>query len=477
MKNKSFITAYTLRTVLLLCFASFTGTAFAQCLVNSLIVTTGTNNGLPVGQGNNDPHWNCINKTGVYTMSAPPPPAAALIVSPASSWAGGGTWIADNQMNAAPGLVTTSVSTLTFEREFRMCADDEVVFDLRIRADGLIADILVDGVSAGLSQATSNYGGLTSIWTPIPFTQFLTAGAHTLQIVVSNPIAQTPNRDPIGFFLNGTVASVNNSIINDQDPTCTDFACESRCDEECYWTVDGNNIISGRNILGTLTNDDIRIVTNGNATPDRGVIAGGNAATGGYLGWNTIAPTARVHIDCRNGNNPTNVIGQPSDVRFENLEPGSGFILAIDAQGYVYNTWVPIDGRDPQPDGMSAANDDVVELKEELRELKMQLADLRRTIATGAPQTVDIATGSTLYQNAPNPFDTETRVGYNVVSMKKSAFIILYDLNGRELTKYEAQQGEGAITISANTMQPGIYLYSLVVDGREVETKRMILSR
>jgi len=469
-----FFAKHALTAALLVFSAAWTGKAEAQCLVNSLIVTTGTdNNGTPVPQGSNDPHWFCVNKTGVYTNSAPPAPANALVVTPViGSWAGGGNWLCDNQSNVTPGQVTTSVSTLTFQREFRLCSDDEVTFELHLRADGLIADILVDNVSTGLFQTTGNWQTNSLIWSPAPFTQFLSAGTHTLTIVVSNPSPQTHN-DPIGFFLNGNVTSFNNSIVNDQDPQCAGFACAPRCNEECYWTVDGNNIINGRNIFGTLTNDDIRIVSNGNATPDRGVISGGNALTGGYLGWNTTAPTARVHVDCKNGNNPASQLNQLSDVRFENLEPGGGYILAIDAQGYVYNTWMRIDGHEPHPDGTAATYEDMMSMKQELRELKMQLADLYRSIAAGT----GAAAGNMLYQNTPNPFNATTTIRYHVAAMQQSAFIVLYDLNGRELTKYAVQPGEGTISISANSMQPGTYLYSLFVDGREVETKKMVLLR
>jgi hypothetical protein len=33
------------------------------------------------------------------------------------------------------------------------------------------------------------------------------------------------------------------------------------------------------------------------------------------------------------------------------------------------------------------------------------------------------------------------------------------------------------ITMSGNSLEPGMYLYALVVDGKEVDTKRMILTK
>jgi hypothetical protein len=37
--------------------------------------------------------------------------------------------------------------------------------------------------------------------------------------------------------------------------------------------------------------------------------------------------------------------------------------------------------------------------------------------------------------------------------------------------------GEGSITIQGGSMQPGMYMYTLIADDREVDTKRMILTK
>ena len=37
--------------------------------------------------------------------------------------------------------------------------------------------------------------------------------------------------------------------------------------------------------------------------------------------------------------------------------------------------------------------------------------------------------------------------------------------------------GEGALTIDGNTLEAGMYLYTLIVDDKEVDTKRLILQQ
>jgi hypothetical protein len=43
-----------------------------------------------------------------------------------------------------------------------------------------------------------------------------------------------------------------------------------------------------------------------------------------------------------------------------------------------------------------------------------------------------------------------------------------YNVNGK---------GKQTVTIDGNGFEPGMYLYVLVIDGKEVDTKRMILTK
>jgi hypothetical protein len=38
------------------------------------------------------------------------------------------------------------------------------------------------------------------------------------------------------------------------------------------------------------------------------------------------------------------------------------------------------------------------------------------------------------------------------------------------------QKGKGSIIINGAELNPGMYLYTLIADGKEVDTKRMILT-
>lgn len=82
-----------------------------------------------------------------------------------------------------------------------------------------------------------------------------------------------------------------------------------------------------------------------------------------------------------------------------------------------------------------------------------------------------------LIQNNPNPINTVTTIGYHLQNRPQKASIIIYDLNGLQLEEYPLSGDcKGSISIDANKFQPGIYLYSLFVDNKLVDTKKMIIT-
>ena len=85
--------------------------------------------------------------------------------------------------------------------------------------------------------------------------------------------------------------------------------------------------------------------------------------------------------------------------------------------------------------------------------------------------------GAVLYQNTPNPFNQSTVIRYALPEGTQQAGIIIYNMNGVQLMAYDNLQGKDQLEINAHTLKAGMYLYSLIADGQEVDTKRMILTR
>ena len=456
--------------------------ASAQCLTNSLVVNTGYTPTGPIATGAPDPNWQVVALSADITALsiAPTPPFSAIGVNTVGSWTSNpnSKWI--SFYNPSPWYVTTPVPdeySMTLRRTFTMCQDDQVRITLTFSRDNWMKYLKVDGTTLFSETANNTLANFQAFYptTPPVYTVMLTAGTHTIETEVVNfhETANPNQNNPHGFNLVGTVTSVggNNSIIDDNG--CPGYVCDDDCSDECFWRVSGNNILSNKNFFGTRTKDDVRVITNN--TP-RGILS-----QQGLLGWNTMLPTAFMHVNCT-GNNPDDGSAGTSDVRFENLEPGDGDILVINQAGYVFRRRGVEDPDDPK-DGTQLRKlyeeekAKTEQMQTRLDQLEMQVKKLTALLETKAAIT-PVADGNTLGQNAPNPFGKETAIEYNVQSMERSASIDIYDVNGKKLARYPiTAKGKGALTVESEKLIPGMYMYSLVIDGREVATKRMIFSK
>ncbi len=124
------------------------------------------------------------------------------------------------------------------------------------------------------------------------------------------------------------------------------------------------------------------------------------------------------------------------------------------------------------------------ELEEKLADMKAQFAtiqnDMNTCCQTKSTHAADVKTDnelkSSLDQNVPNPFNNETKIGFNIVDKYVTAFVGVYDLNGRQVMQIPVEQGSNYVMFSGENMQAGMYVYSLVVDKQIVDSKRMIIS-
>lgn len=327
----------------------------------------------------------------------------------------------------------------------------------------------------------------TSAMSVTGYTISLSPGMHTIDVDLYDIAG-----DITAISLTGTITA-NSAVLADnscygQNVCGTGGGDPTECDDNCYWTVYGNNIHNGRNKFGTLDDYSVDIITNG---IDRGIFTPGGAAPGGsFFGWNTMAPTSILHVNC-DGNHDDG--SGMSDVRFENLEHGDGNILVIDDMGHVFRTDYRIEdiinGGGADDPRLKGANiyDLYEEEKAKVQQLESQMSQIQARLdamencCSGKGASTD--GGSTtvndiLYQNTPNPFGNKTNVSYYIHDMKVGAYIAVYDMKGLEMSRYDiTQKGDGTVTINSDGMLSGLYTYSLVVDNRIVDTKKMVLSK
>ena len=116
----------------------------------------------------------------------------------------------------------------------------------------------------------------------------------------------------------------------------------------------------------------------------------------------------------------------------------------------------------------------------EINEIKNQLFICCNSKETPdlMPSKQELNPNIILYQNAPNPFSNNTHIEFEINKDYTKALIIIFDMQGTLLKSIPINQtGRGQITITGNEFSAGMYLYSLIVDNDEIDTKRMILLR
>ena len=84
-----------------------------------------------------------------------------------------------------------------------------------------------------------------------------------------------------------------------------------------------------------------------------------------------------------------------------------------------------------------------------------------------------------LYQNEPNPFDGSTVIRYFIPeNITGEANITFSDIYGKEIKKLEiSQKGFGKIEANTENLAAGIYSYSIVVNDRIIDTKKMMRNK
>ncbi len=167
----------------------------------------------------------------------------------------------------------------------------------------------------------------------------------------------------------------------------------------------------------------------------------------------------------------------------------TGFVAQeVDAlvkkSGYVFSgVDVPKNDKDPYTIRYAEFVVPLVKAVQELSEMneqqQKQIDQLLQQL--GKPDEKDSGLQSSevaLLQNNPNPFSVNTEIKMVLPETAGSAFIIVYNLEGKQLKDLQVKgRGKVSTTILGNELSAGMYIYALIVDGKVVDTKRMILTK
>ena len=119
------------------------------------------------------------------------------------------------------------------------------------------------------------------------------------------------------------------------------------------------------------------------------------------------------------------------------------------------------------------------ELNGKIEQLTKEKASLTRSIDNkeSVEESHISENRNILYQNTPNPFKEQTIIRFSLAENTTNATICVFDMTGKMLKHIPVTASEHSVTVNGWELGEGMFLYSLVVGGHEVDTKRMIITK
>jgi hypothetical protein len=150
-----------------------------------------------------------------------------------------------------------------------------------------------------------------------------------------------------------------------------------------------------------------------------------------------------------------------------------------DIYGIKYTSLIPfiIEAIKEQQEIINAQSLKIKELQLLIENPDIKSNELKSASTSIDNSDTEILNNAFLYQNSPNPFSNDTEIKYYIPKNADKSVLHVFNLQGNlMISKNIPDKGHGAVTIHGSQLSPGMYIYSLVIDGNKIDTKRMILT-
>ncbi len=109
---------------------------------------------------------------------------------------------------------------------------------------------------------------------------------------------------------------------------------------------------------------------------------------------------------------------------------------------------------------------------------QQQIDELKQMILASNITAANVELGDdkniVLNQNVPNPFAQQTTIAYSVPQNAGSAQMVFYGMDGRAMKTVQLAKGKNKLNVFASDLSSGSYTYSLIVDGKLIDTKKLV---
>lgn len=147
---------------------------------------------------------------------------------------------------------------------------------------------------------------------------------------------------------------------------------------------------------------------------------------------------------------------------------------SIDVKAVNYEELIPIIIKAMQEQNkiIQQQNNKIEELTQKINVLTSNTSSLNYNA------TATRSSNNYLMQSVPNPAKNSVNINYSNLPKGVNAQLLLYDNNGRLIKQVQLNRGSsGSVNINVSSFSAGTYSYSLLIDGKLVETRIMEIGR
>jgi len=108
---------------------------------------------------------------------------------------------------------------------------------------------------------------------------------------------------------------------------------------------------------------------------------------------------------------------------------------------------------------------------------KMENAGIASTSISTNKMLTNAGDRPRLDQNKPNPANGSTTISYYIPAVIKSAQVIITDMNGKTIKQQIIEATTNSFTFNTGNLSSGTYTYTLYCDGKQIESRNMVVSK
>jgi hypothetical protein len=117
------------------------------------------------------------------------------------------------------------------------------------------------------------------------------------------------------------------------------------------------------------------------------------------------------------------------------------------------------------------------QLKEENKAILERLSKLEALVTNSSTNTPLSLSSARLEANAPNPFNGTTIIRYHVPQEAYAARLVVTDMKGAVVKAVNLSKGDGQVSVNSNALAAGTYTYTLWINDKKTESKKMVVTR